>query len=790
MSCRTAGLAVALGMLSSLPAGAAPPQINGTTPFGTQKGVATEVTIAGANLAGNTRLVAPFAFKVAPVEGAKPDAASWKFKLDVPTETPLGVYPIRVQTDEGLSNPFLFTVGQLPQVAEKEDNSSFETAQVVPTPAVIEGQTAGSDVDFFRFAGKKGQRIVVDAQCARIGSGVDPTIRLTTIGRTFVAAAEDSPGLLTDARVVVVLPEDTEYVIELSDARYQGGGRPVYRLVVGAVPAAEEVFPIGGRRGESVGLELRGGTLPDMRTVATTVNPALGFDSFPFRATNQTIGLAAPGEPVLDVESLGPLLVSDAPELRELADPAAPPLRATPPVVLNGRIDPPGDEDRFILTVTPGQKLRIEVEAAENGSALDGVLQVLGANAAVLASADDTTTPNPKAKNPKATGLISPDPTLDFTVPANTTEITLALRDLSGRGGIGFPYRIQVEPAAATFELALTDAQIAIPKGGQAAVGVAVVRKGYTGPITLTIASPPPGLTVRPGTVAEGQLVGAFTVAAASDAPSDPVYLNVVGQAAGPAGALVARASKTIVFAEQAGGLAAQKVTLPTKTVVQEGLAAATIGPVGLRFEPPEAPVEVVHGYGGSVPIKVAALKEGTTTPALTITPLPLPPGLTLAELKLAEKAVEAEAKFTVAVEAPLGAMTVALLAKGKIDNAEQTVALPAFTLNVVRPAALELAAPAIEIKAGATIELKGKVVRKGAFKEPVTVKVNGLPAGLKADPVTVAPDAAEFTVKVVAEPKAAPATAAASVALAFQVNKKDYPAPTAPLNVKVLPEK
>src|SRR5262249_32113700 len=140
----------------------------------------------------------------------------------------------------------------------------------------------------------------------------------------------------------------------------------------------------------TIGLELRGGTLPDLRFAAATVQPQPGSTLVSVRATNQALGLAAPGAPVLDVESLGPLEVSEMPELREPADPNAAPIRAAVPVALNGRIDPAGDEDRFTLAVTPGQALRIEVSAAESGSALDGVLQVLGAKDAVLATADDT----------------------------------------------------------------------------------------------------------------------------------------------------------------------------------------------------------------------------------------------------------------------------------------------------------------------------------------------------------------------------------------------------------------
>src|SRR4029077_13212779 len=211
----------------------------------------------------------------------KSDASSWKLNITVDAGAAVGVYPIRVQTDDGISNPILLAVGQLPQVLEKEENSTFETAQKVPEPPlVVEGQVAGNDVDFFRFHGKKGQMILVDAQCARIGSGIDPSIRLTTAlpSRAYVASADDSAGLATDARLTAVLPADGDYVVELSDSRYQGGGRPVFRLVIGAGPMAAEVCPLGGRAGETVGLEFRGGTLEGVKVAAAAMNPLLGTE--------------------------------------------------------------------------------------------------------------------------------------------------------------------------------------------------------------------------------------------------------------------------------------------------------------------------------------------------------------------------------------------------------------------------------------------------------------------------------------------------------------------------------
>ena len=314
------------------------------------------------------------------------------------------------------------------RLPKRKITRTFKTAQAIAEPpVVVEGQVAGNDVDFFRFHGKKGQLIVVDAQCARIGSGIDPTIRLTSgaANRAYIASADDSPGLLTDARLTAVLPEDGDYVVELSDSRYQGASRPVYRLVVGAVPMAEEIYPLGGRAGETVGLELRGGTLAGVKIAAATVSPPFGTDLFAPRISSAMLapGPVAAETPTLDVESLAPLVVSHYPEIREAADPASPPSRSVAPVVLNGRIDPPGDEDQFILAVTPGQRLRVKVQAYEHGSALDAVLRMLGNGGAVLANGDDTNVPLPP-KNGQPQSLALPDPSLEFTIPGGTNEIT------------------------------------------------------------------------------------------------------------------------------------------------------------------------------------------------------------------------------------------------------------------------------------------------------------------------------------------------------------------------------
>ncbi len=760
-----AAIALALAFFGTT-ALADPPNINDIRPLGVQRATPVDLTINGSGLAGSPSLIAPFPFTATTAPNS--DGGNFRLKIDVPASVAVGVYAVRVKTDDGLSNPFLLAVGQVPQVTEAEDNSLFEQAQAVPSPVIVEGQCAGSDVDFFKFPGKKGQRVVVDAQCARIGSGVDPQIRLTTIGGKFVESADDTPGFLTDARLTAILPEDGLYVAEISDSKYQGVGRPFYRLLIGPVPVATEVFPIGGRRGETVGFEVRGGTLPEPKAIAATIVAGPLVDTFRPKLPN--------GDG-LDVEIPAALDISNAPELRELADPAAPATKGVAPVVFNGRIDPAGDEDRFSLAVTPGQTLRIRVDASEHGSALDGTLQILGPTGAVLATAEDTVIPAiaPKGQK-KAPGMTSPDPSIDFAIPAAVNEITLAIRDLSGRGGVGFPYRISVEAISPSFAVQLNEAQLNIPKGGTAAIGVTLQRQGYAGPVVLSIADPPAGLTMRPLTIATGQAAGVFTVSATKEANFGPIDLKVIGTGQGPTGPVTDVASKLIVFAQQA--------TLPTNTLSQIGLPASTALALPGVIEAPTTPIEVVHGYGGSVPLKV--VRADKADGVLTFSLLPLPPGVTVAGT-IAEKANEGAATINAAPEVPLGPSVVVLTAKGKLGGKDVSLVVPSVNIEVVRPAAITLAAPAIEIKAGATVEVKGKVERKAAFKEPVKISLAALPAGLKAESVTVAPEASEFTIKIQADAGAAAAMASAQVTAAFQINKKDYPTPPAALAVKVV---
>ena len=185
---------------------------------------------------------------------------------------------------------------------------------------MVEGQVAANDVDFFAFTARKGRSSSsMPSAPHRLGDRPDDPIdergRQSNVYRLGRRLAGTADRCTADS----LLPENGDYVVELSDSRYQGANRPVYRLVIGAVPMAEEIYPLGGRNGETVGLELRGGTLGDVKIAAATVRSPFGTDLFAPRISSAMLGLSpgGAGTPALDVESLPPLVVSTYPEVRE-----------------------------------------------------------------------------------------------------------------------------------------------------------------------------------------------------------------------------------------------------------------------------------------------------------------------------------------------------------------------------------------------------------------------------------------------------------------------------------------
>lgn len=747
---------LALLALLPFPTLAAPPTLANVQPRGGPRGVPVVVTLTGANLPASTRLVFPFKAIQKSLPDAKPNPAQVRLEVVVdPAVTP-GLYPVRAVGDEGVSAVQFFRVDTLPTVLEVEDNNSFEKAQKLTWPVALEGQCAGGDVDFFRFSARKGQRLVVEVESARLGSGVLPQIRLTDASKRLLAS-DDSQALAGDVRIPFVVPSDGDFVVELSDARYRGGNPPFYRLRIADLDFPSSVFPLGGRRGDRVSFTLEGGSLD--KPIASTHELA------PTAPLSGRMLLPLPG---LRTGGLPPLVaVGELPEqilLRKPGDVSVQEVK--PPLVVNGKLDQPGQIDRLRFAAPGGSRWRLSVEAEALGSRLDGVLTVRDDRNRQLAQVDDVDLPPPAPGQP---GIRTSDPSTEVTLPADAKMLLVELRDQRGRGGIGFGYRLTIEPAGEEFGITVNATELNVPRAGAVALSVPVVRRGYLGPIRLVVPDAPPGYRIQGGTVPAGATAGVLTIRADA-APGEPVLVSVEGRA-NIAGKEVRQvATQRLVVSREAGSAGVMSLSRLLLARTTEA-PFQVVGP---------ASITLVKGYAVEVPVKLVRGK-GQEKLSLLVTPvLPGPvAGPTGFALKPAPATTASEARFslTAGINVPEGPAELAVTASGRVGPRQLTVATGAITLTVKPPFEVQLSTPRVVFEKGQSVKLTGKIVRQAVCKEPVRLALAGLPPGVRLAGAIppVAPGTGDFAIELKVDPKTKPAPAKLTLTASATVGGMNY---------------
>ena len=429
----------ALTLLLTQAAFAASPALTELRPRGAEIGRAFTLTAVGRNLGEGatvtTTLPASFTLVTPSAATMTVPGRSLTFLVEPRADAAPGVYPIRIRTAAGISNILLFTLGTYPEVTEEESlpnsppnrNDSIETAEAVrSTPVVVNGTLRGPERDVFRVSGKAGERRVFEIEARRVGSAIDPVLRILDAAGHQLARADDALGAGLDTRLDFTFPADAAYYVEVADARFSSQGQNFYRLKMGSYTYADGVFPLGGQRGTRTQVTFYGahsGT-----GARTTVDLAKAA------ANENYVRVSLPDSPAL------PFLfaVSDLPELLE---PVAGPLPI--PSIVNGRLDKEGEIDRYRLKVEPGEKLLIEMQARELGlSRLEAILTAYDGAGKKLDSAGDQPLPEDVFAI-QGTSRTSSDPYLNLTVPAGVHELVLTVEDLARRGGPAYGYRIR-----------------------------------------------------------------------------------------------------------------------------------------------------------------------------------------------------------------------------------------------------------------------------------------------------------------------------------------------------------
>ena len=447
---------------------------------------------------------------------------------------------IRLGAPNGLSNPLRFCVGQLPEYAKPlvraanpdldrllgrlgrppaTNSSRFEMSVVAP--AILNGQIPPGGVDRFRFRARQGQQLVVAANARAlipyladaVPGWFQATIALYD-AQGHELAYNDDFRFQPDPALLFKVPRDSEYVLEIKDAIYRGREDFVYRITLGEVPFVTGIFPLGGPAGVLTTVELVGWNLPTNQ-LTLAADPTPGLKRYPV-LTNEPVSTAIP------------FAVDDLPECLE-QEPNNEPTHAQPvpcPIIVNGRINPPGDRDVFRIEGHAGQELVAEVWARRLDSPLDSCLRLTDAAGTQLAFNDD--------HEDKGSGLNThhADSYLRATLPADGTYY-LHLGDNQGSGGPEYAYRLRVSAPRPDFELRVVPASLSLRSGASAPLTVYVLRRdGFTNAVTLALADAPEGFKLSGAQVPANQEQARFTLSAPLTT-SDAVFkLALRGRAA------------------------------------------------------------------------------------------------------------------------------------------------------------------------------------------------------------------------------------------------------------------
>lgn len=404
-------------------------------------------------------------------------------QLKLAADAPLGARLWRVWTSQGAAAAMQFIVGDLPEVVEQETDGQ-PIPDEVKLPVTINGRVfPREDVDAWAFDALAGQTIWCEVHAARLGSPL--ASRLEVLDPRGRRLAENSGYFGNDAFLTFTAPADGRYQVRIHDANFAGLQQYVYRLTLSHGPFVELPYPLGGRRGTTIQARLVGVNMPDQPLeIALPPADASGQAALFSHRVELPGGWTNPFR----------LETTDLVEALETEPNNEPPqaARLAAPVIANGRIDQPGDIDLWAIAARQGQALRLDLRAARLGSPLDAVLEVLDESGKSLALADDL-------------GGGQTDCRLDFTPPADGQYLLKVRERFASRGGPRFVYRLEVndQPQPPDFQLTLPVDALTAEREKPAKLNLAVVRRGYSGPIELAFEGLPEGVAVAPTTIPE-----------------------------------------------------------------------------------------------------------------------------------------------------------------------------------------------------------------------------------------------------------------------------------------------
>jgi hypothetical protein len=698
---------------SATPAAAVSPVVNAVSPSGFQSGTEVEATFSGARLGDAQELL----FYSPGIEVAEFKAESdslVKAKLNIRPNCRLGIHAVRLRSASGISDLRTFTVGPLPEVAEQEPNSEFESPQAVPLGCTISGVVQNEDVDYYVVEAKKGDRITAELEGIRLGyTFFDPYLAILNADRFELARSDDEALLRQDCLCAIVAPEDGKYIIQVRESAYGGSATAFYRLHVGKFPRPTAIFPAGGQPSEVLTVRWIGdaaGSWTEQITLPSTVDPALGLYA-------QDPHGISPSPNVIRVTDLPNTLES------EPNDSTAQATAATAPGALNGIIENPGDVDFYKFSANQGQQYDIRVHARVTlRSPLDPVLVVHRANGAALASNDDSG---------------GPDSYLRFNAPA-TEDYFLQVYDHLRSGGPGFVYRVEITPVQPALTMTLPEVQqyvpvvLPVPRGNRMALMVNAARTNWGGELNVSLAGLPQGLDFQTVPMVADRTTVPVLFTAAADAPLNGTLAQVIGRPTDDNVPVVGQL-------EQRTMLVRGQNNVDVWGHTADRMAAAVTEAAPFEIEIVQSPAPIARQ--GSKQLKIVAKRQEGFAQPIALRLLYTPPGIGASgSISMPGDKSEVEIPLTANANAALGTWPIVVVGSATVGNGAVEVASQMAQLAVVDSYfAFSFDKAAAELNQETQMVIK--IENKTEFEGDATAELLGLPAN-----TSTAPEPLKFT--------------------------------------------
>lgn len=482
-----------------------------------------------------------------------------------PNATP-GLREIRVTTPRGVSNPLVFNVGQVPEVSgepmvtcplvtlgkeeqslrrKKRDTSKQGGAEMmmmdspmmmgsagaasdlddeevcVNIPCIMNGQIAQGTVDRYRFAAKKGQKLVISVQARElipfladaVPGWFQPVLVLCDAKGKELAYADDYY-FKPDPVILFEVPADGDYLLAIYDAIYRGREDWVYRINIGETPFITSIFPMGARVGDTTKIEVKGWNLEETSLTPDMKNKEPGIYPITVRGKGGLVSNPMP----FSLDSIPDCQEKEPNSQMKTAQ------KVTLPVMVNGHIDKTSRKDLFQFEGKAGDDVVAEVFARRLNSPLDPVVKLTDASGKILALNDD--------REDVAAGINThhADPYIRAKLPANGTYY-VHLDDTQHKGGDEYGYRLRISAPQPDFELRLVPSMVAIRSNSTASLKAFAIRQdGFTNTINFALKGDTNDFVVT-GRMTGTQATTQVTVKTKLIETKEPVTLVIEGSA-------------------------------------------------------------------------------------------------------------------------------------------------------------------------------------------------------------------------------------------------------------------